>query len=75
MAAEESVGLSVVSHSSATMFVMDTTQHDQAAEQRYQQRREARQAQQDDSAKGIIDFHEMARRDTRRRLAADRPVI
>ena len=47
---------------------MDTTQHDQAAEQRFQQRREARQAQQDDSAKGIIDFHEMARRDTRRRL-------
>jgi len=47
---------------------MDTTQHDQAAEQRYQQRREARRAQQDDSAKGIIDFDEMARRDTRRRL-------
>ncbi len=44
---------------------MDTRQ-DQLAEDRYQQRREAREARLDDFAKGIIDYDEIIRRDARR---------
>ena len=45
---------------------MDIHAHDQAAEDRFRQRRDARAAQLDNAAKGIIDFSEMVRRDTRR---------
>ena len=45
---------------------MDNTQHDQDAEARYHRRAPERAARLDDAAKGIIDFSEMARLDTRR---------
>ena len=45
---------------------MDSQHHDQNAETRYQQRRDERNAHLDNSAKGIIDFDEMIRRDRRR---------
>jgi endonuclease G len=44
---------------------MDRQQHDQDAEDRFRRRRDERQARLDDSAKGIIDFTEMVRRDNR----------
>ncbi len=45
---------------------MDSTQHDQDAEARYHRRAPERAARRDDAAKGIIDFSELARLDTRR---------
>lgn len=47
---------------------MNSQQHDQDAEDRFRQRRNERQAQLDDSAKGIVDFTEMMRRDARRAM-------
>ncbi len=45
---------------------MDSRQHDQAAEDRFRQRTAERDARRDASAKGIVDFTEMIRRDARR---------
>ncbi len=45
---------------------MDSQQHDQNAEDRYRERSAERAAQQDNAAKGIVDFGEMTRRDARR---------
>lgn len=45
---------------------MDISPHDQAAEDRFRARRDERLARLDNDAKGIIDFSEMVRRDTRR---------
>lgn len=45
---------------------MDSSQHDQNAEDRFRARRDERAAQLDNVAKGIVDFTEMVRRDARR---------
>jgi endonuclease G len=45
---------------------MNQEQHDRDAEARYRQRTDEREAQLDDAAKGIVDFTEMMRRDSRR---------
>ena len=45
---------------------MNSDQHDQDAAARFDARRDARQAHQSDSAKGIISFAEMTKLDARR---------
>ncbi len=45
---------------------MDSQHHDQNAEDRFRERRDERAAQLDKAAKGIVDFSDMIRRDTRR---------
>jgi len=45
---------------------MDSQHHDQNAEDRFRGRRDERAAQLDKAAKGIVDFSDMIRRDTRR---------
>ena len=47
---------------------MDSRQHDQNAEDRFQERRAERAAQLDKAAKGIVDFTDMLRRDARRAI-------
>lgn len=47
---------------------MDISPHDQDAEDRFRARRDERLARLDNAAKGIIDFSEMVRRDTRRAM-------
>jgi hypothetical protein len=47
---------------------MNQQQHDQDAEARFQARTGEREARLEDSAKGIIDFTEMMRRDSRREM-------
>ncbi|MCB8936090.1 MAG: DNA/RNA non-specific endonuclease [Anaerolineae bacterium] len=47
---------------------MDSQQHDQNAEDRFQARRAQRAAQLDKAAKGIVDFTDMIRRDARRAM-------